>query len=193
MQSPSYRIVTICPQGLSPHLSAFLERPVASAANITVRDAIATDLTKPYRDCSLSFAGTVFAWAAPGTISKDELGPWLNGLGSMSIPDSDHLVSLDLFVQEVGETTVALGGFYPVANLPKERSQLAYGSVSLLMHPEIKDDLITRAYRNIVQPNVAADPVGVIISTLSESDELADAKLREAISLLMPSENPSSP
>lgn len=177
MNSPSYRIVTICPQGMSAELTELLERPVANAPQMTVRDAIAVDLTKAFRDWDVPFAGTVLAWARTGTIGKDEFGEWLNNLSAMRAPDSDAPVSLELFVKEVGGGAMALGFFHP--NQPGE---------NLRLPPNLREDLLTRSYRNIVQRSIATDPVGVIITVLAEDDALAEKRLNSAIELLLPSE-----
>jgi hypothetical protein len=180
MQSPSYRIVTICPQGMSSELIELFERPVASAPQMTVRDAIAADLTKSYRDWNVPFAGTVLAWARAGTIERDEFGEWLNNLSAVRIPNSDAPVSLELFVKEVDGGAMALGCFHP--NQPEE---------NLRLQPEARDDLFSRAYRNIVQRNMATDPVGVVIVVLAEEDEVAKQRLNSAVELLLPSEAPT--
>jgi len=180
MTSPSYRIVTICPQGMSAELSELLSRPVSSAPHMTVRDAIAVDLTKSYRDWNVPFAGTVLAWARAGTIKRDEFGEWLNNLSAVRIPNSDAPVSLELFVKEVDGGAMALGFFHP--NHPEE---------NLRLQPEARDDLFSRAYRNIVQRGMATDPVGVVIVVLAEEDEVAKQRLNSTVELLLPSEAPT--
>jgi len=177
MNLPSYRIVTICPQGMSAALTELLERPVASAPQMTVRDAIAVDLTKSFRDWNVPFAGTVLAWARAGTIEKDEFGEWLNNLSAMRVPNSDAPVSLELFVKEIDDGTLALGFFHP-----------SYPEENLRLPPNVRKDLLTRSYRNIVQRSIATDPVGVIITVLAEDEALAEKRLNSAIELLLPSE-----
>jgi len=162
---------------MSAELTELLERPVPSAPQMTVRDAIAVDLTKSFRDWNVTFAGTVLAWARTGTIERDEFGEWLDNLSAMRVADSGAPVSLELFVKEVGGGTLALGFFHP-----------SYPEENLRVPPNVRDDLLTRSYQNIVQRSMATDPVGVIIVVLAEEDAVAQQRLNSAIELLLPSE-----
>ena len=55
MNDAVYRIVTLCPSGMSGALKDFLEMPASDDGILMMRDIIAINLLKPYGDTSLPF------------------------------------------------------------------------------------------------------------------------------------------
>lgn len=181
MKSPSYRIVTICPAGMSEQLSAYLNKPVAGAEPLKTKDAIAIDLTSPYSDRDLPFAGTVLAWAQADVMSGDDLGGWLNCLDELKTSECGEAVSLEAFLTNVNSGSIALACFYP----PSEAGRQA----SLLMRSELRDELFNRFYQNILANALLTDAAGVMIAVIAEEEGVAESLVNEAISLLTPSDN----
>jgi hypothetical protein len=186
MNSPSYSIVTICP-GMSEALNSYLNKPAENAEGMLVKDTIALEITRHYADCDLPFAGTILAWGRSDSIDSDGLRKWLNCLQDLKIPASEEVVSLEAFVWTVDEGSIAVAGFYPIATLPEAQATTAYKEASLLINKERQKEIVESAYRRILAGTLRTDRLGMIIAILAEDEQVAHSMIREAVSLVAPS------
>jgi hypothetical protein len=180
MKSPSYRFVTLCPQGISAALAAHINKPTGHPDHPKIKDMIALDLIGPYVESDLAFAGSVIAWARTSYLSDMDLSTWLQCLDRLTVHQGPETVQFECFLNKVKGGTAALGGFYPLAsNLSN------YQTISLLARDEERNQLFERSYAGILSGALETDPAGMMITLVAEDEMLAESKLHEAISLLL--------
>jgi hypothetical protein len=183
MKTPEYRILTICPDGMSSQLRNFLNRSVEKDAPMLMKDAIAVTLTGNLASTGLPFGGVCLGWINTDHPS-DSLRGWLNCLSGISAGESGEPMVLELFTQKVARGTIALGGFYPLAELDTGVLAKEYPQFSLLQNKPERERLLEWSYRGFLHGVLATDPKGVICAVLADSGAIAEEKLCEAGRLL---------
>lgn len=172
---------------MSEALNSYLNKPAEAAEGMLVKDTIALDITRHYADCDLPFAGTILAWGRSGSIDSEGLREWLSCLQDLKIPASEELVSLEAFVLTVDGGSIAVAGFYPIATLPEEQATNAYKQASLLINKERQKEIVESAYQRLLAGTLRTDALGMIIAVLAEDEQVAHSMIREAVSLVVPS------
>jgi hypothetical protein len=185
MDSPVYRIITLCPRGISDQLSDFLgssgEREEHST--LTMRDIIAMVILDPFTESRLQFCCTFLSWAAT-EIESLTLQRMLTSLNELTGAVTDSPVTAESFLTHVDSGTVAIGGAYPILDSSEASAYEHYTSVSLLHNSNVRDDLLRWSYRTFLRGALATDRLGVLVAVLATGDEVADRKITEAVSLL---------
>ena len=113
MESPSYRIATICPFGMPEDFRRYLNQPTKDG--LTTRDVIALRLVESFVDSTLPFCATVVGWNREQQ-GDDKFPEYLLGLSNLTCAESEELVSVDgfHFSHQMGQ--VFLAGIYPLAD-----------------------------------------------------------------------------
>ncbi len=185
MESPVYRIVTLCPTAISDQLSAFLGSSAGrkESPTLTMRDIIAMVILDPFRESALPFCCSFLGWAATET-EAHALQQMFTSLNELTGAVSDSPVTAESFQTHVDGGTIALGAAYPIQDATEESAYEQYTSVSLLHNSHVRDDLLRWSYETFLRGALATDPLGVLIAVLATSDEVADRKIAEAVNLL---------
>lgn len=184
MKNPYARMVTLCPNGMSQLLSDYLNKTSQRDGQSLIKDLIAEDLLSVYTECELPFAGCVIAWSRTGELAPDGLQEWLQKLSALTIEDGTEAVSFECFIQAVDHGTIAIGGFYPIASAGPE----SYLQASLLIRDQLRTELLDRSYTGVLAGALGSDPTGAMIAILADDSLLAELKIQEAITLLLPVE-----
>lgn len=185
MESPVYRIVTLCPTGISDQLSAFLGRSAGHEEHptLTMRDVIGMTILDPFTESRLQFCCTFLGWAA-AQAESDALQQMFTALNELTGAVTDLPVTAESFLTQVDGGMIGIGAAYPIQDASEESAYEQYTSVSLLHNSEVRDELLRWSYGTLLRGALATDPLGVLVAILATGDEVADRKIAEAVNLL---------
>ncbi len=183
MKDPEYRIVTLCPMGMSPKFKEYLNQTLKADSSQRNRDAIALKFTSHFNESKLPYAGLVLGWVDHNQ-PKDLLNKWLMSLVNLNSPGTFDPIQGDWVNVEFRNGTVALGGFYPLFLLPGSQASAEASRLSVALNTSVRKDLLDWAHRTFLHGVLQTDPLGVICAVLAEQGDVADAVIRDVVSLL---------
>jgi len=183
MDDPVYRIVTLCPSGMSSALKDFLEMPADDDGMLMMRDIIAINLLKPYGDTSLPFCCTFLGWASSEYPAR-ELEEALSLLNNLKVANGDNIISTEGFSQTLDNGRIQLVGAYPLLDIPEPTRSKEYKKVSFIINKKATDKIFEWSYRTLLRGALDSDIFGIVIAVQANNDSLADEKIHEAVALL---------
>ena len=134
--TPNYRIVTLCPNGISDQFRDYLNQSIdrTSGGQIDNRGLIALDLLKPFSSSDLPFCGVICAWS-PSDISNAWIGRMINALSDLTCLNNDERVSVEEFSFQHDGYCFSIAGFYPLLDIEDESKRgYQYKVVSFLLN-----------------------------------------------------------
>jgi hypothetical protein len=183
---PEYyiRVSTVCPGGISPQFSSFLQTPLKKfGPQFNMRNYLGIMLLKSYQETKCPFCCTIIGWASK-EYDPQLLFTFLNPLEQIQVTKSNKQATVVGFAFDVGYAIIKILGVWPFVDLFESEAAQEYNKYCFKAKPEICDGLLEWSHATFVAETCKTDPIGVVYAVIATSEDIVDSKMDEILRLL---------